>query len=436
MGVGRALYFTVARLALLAILSLAAAWRVHGASCKWAEEAARNVCRALGPAHKACVHLTAARSELQANCHLPLTESASVSNSRPSCIRATAHRSRWTAWGVCPPFLEHEKATAADSLLQTSEGDNAAFDATSGDSGSSSRCKATMNGAPAGTNPCYIGCHCDASTTTATRCDMCNWVSTAGKLDGFTQPWAVANNVSGQVAAFKVQAEAAVSTDTVDTMTSFAVENNGTTLLCPDGAVTPAGFWMSKGRVGQGSAGWCQMWESSAAESSEVDFCNMTSSTHKVCSKMAIMHPHLTPASVGMLVAKRLSCTGNVCAVTKVGLCIDVQEPVFVLESCAPSHTKYAQDSSTDACQVCNAAKSNCHVSNTVLSDNTGAQAWDIPAMSITQRKLDAKSMRVKFAELAIAKLNTLTNGVIPANWTYSCQGAVAERVNVIMKLA
>ena len=56
----------------------------------------------------------------------------------------------------------------------------------------------------------------------------------------------------------------------------------------------------------------------------------MISHEEKLCSKMLVTHPQNTPASVGTLVAKRMHCTQSKCSVTKVGLCIDVKEPIFV----------------------------------------------------------------------------------------------------------
>lgn len=293
------------------------------------------------------------------------------------------------------------------------------------------RCKAVVphSGQPPGGNACYVGCQCDTANS-ENKCETCNLLTQMWDQEMPSSLFTAAQNSMFQ--EMRTSAEQLQETNGLSNLKAVAFENNNANNFCPDGVITTKGFYISQGKVGQGFAGWCKSWQGAAALSAEPTWCNMISSTTKVCSKMLITHPQKTPASVGTLVAKRMYCKGATCSVTKVGLCIDVKTPIFVPETCAKADHP---DQESSACAVCNAESTNCDVDNQVLSDNNGATTSTVPNLGITDKKLDAKSMRMEFAEAAMAVLQELNGAEPPAEWAYACTGKAAERAEALMKL-
>jgi DNA gyrase/topoisomerase IV subunit B len=351
--------------------------------------------------------------------------------------------------GECPSATQAKEMGEGTDSLALQQNQTVAFGVQGGgaphhDQGWKSRCKAVVSGTgtSAGGHPCHVGCHCDANVDNANRCDMCGVFGSS--LDDFLPPLSdVSYGSLSYTAAMREQfnnmkasgKQLENDSGNAAQLTPVAFENNATTSFCPDGAVTPKGFWVQVGKMGKGSYGMCKTWGGAAALSAEPTWCNMISHEEKLCSKMLVAHPQNTPASVGTLVAKRIHCKSNKCSVTKVGICIDVKQPIFVAETCGNS-TSVEISSST--CAICNAEATNCDVNNQVLSDNTGAKRTTATVYNeagVTNMKLDAKSMRMSFADAAMAKLKELGSTKIPQNWEYSCKGTAAERATVLMKL-
>merc|ERR1712216_1112084 len=75
--------------------------------------------------------------------------------------------------------------------------------------------------------------------------------------------------------------------------------------------------------------GYCAKWDSDAALLG-IQEC-FTEGSITTCTKMSVMHVHLTPQNWGLLLSKRIRCdaTNNECSTYKYGKCIDVGEIVF-----------------------------------------------------------------------------------------------------------
>merc|ERR1711998_14331 len=155
-----------------------------------------------------------------------------------------------------------------------------------------------------------------------------------------------------------------------------------------------------------------------------------------MCSKISVAHPNGLPASMGTLMGKRMICDISGCSVTKVGLCIDVRQSVFVPERCDPSHLQHASFNSSTASTACAAcgAEYNCDVPNAALSLNDGTANRSIATLSIDNLNLSWKAMRVRFATLATAILAQHPNGI---NGTlHQCNSAVVEKADNFLRLS
>lgn len=305
------------------------------------------------------------------------------------------------------------------------------------DTGFTSRCKAVVKGAPTGGNECKVGCEgsfCEdlkQKVVNTLKCDgaggeevKCKWDGAANALAQFES--SLTNNQNTDK-----DKEGADSNVQPQTVKSPLVPNDKTTMLCPDAAVTSSGFWVKTGEAGKGWAAFCQQWSDAAAESAEATYCHWFNDRRNVmCSKMVTAHPQKTPASVGTLMGKRMLCEGDVCSVSKVGLCIDVGTDVFVPEACAPGHKHHSRYKDSSAC------KKGGNVPNELLSDNVGIHATTIDSLGITNQKLDAKSMRIRWAGLATDLLMKKEKGSIKlADWNHKCTGDAAIRAKELLKM-
>merc|ERR1712167_76208 len=135
---------------------------------------------------------------------------------------------------------------------------------------------------------------------------------------------------------------------------------------------------------------------------------------------------------MGTLMGKRMLCDSSGCSVTKIGVCIDVREPVFVPEYCDANHSAYT-DGTAAGCTPCG-VDYQCDVPNLKLAMNVGIRNSTIPSLNITNLKLDAKSMRVRFATLATAILQRL-NGNIEGS-PHQCHVGVVEKADNFLKLS
>jgi len=216
---------------------------------------------------------------------------------------------------------------------------------------------------------------------------------------------------------------------------TFKVENSEQ--FCPDGAVTHRGFWVSRGDTTH-SVGWCETWVEAALEGEASMFCDHLSGQEPgkktfMCSKLSVTHPNNLPHSMGTLMGKRMLCNPEGCRVTKVGMCIDVKEAVFVPESCK---IKGIEGTGCTPCDT----EYNCDVPNAELVKNEGSHETTIEiedgkgnVLKVVNKVLSMKNMRVQFAKLATAILEK-NNGVLPPE--NMCHTAVVEKAENFLKLA
>jgi len=247
------------------------------------------------------------------------------------------------------------------------EEDEVATPVAEADLGSSARCKAVVGGATPGSNPCHIGCGGSNPVQ-----DNPNWYA-----------WAAAKGLN--------------------TDPSTPIEN--TAALCPDGAITSKGLYISQSLPGYDDLKWCGFcypWGGTSdlalAKVSGAATCQQLGDAdnkdHFVCSTAVVGHVMWAPSSMGILVGKRVLCKKGHCTTSKVGLCIDVRQPVFVPGSCDDANAPNYDPNAT----ICTSSES---VNSFLIKDD--------------------KEKNLKFANLAVQVLEHYNNNI--TGTPYACAG-------------